>query len=268
MIRRNPITGDPVLLAPERLLRPHALGGDEEIVCPFCPGHEHETPPEIWRDGDPWSIRVFPNKYPASERHEIVVETASHDAHFEDLANAAAVVDAWLARYRALSPAIIFRNDGRKAGASIAHAHSQILGTPFVPPRLAAEAEAFARAAQCPLCHIDGEPLVRESEHYRIVAPRGSSFAYEHWIVPRAHAHDVAEVHELAALLQSAARASRSVALGFNWIFMTFLKEPRAHWYVAVIPRLGGLAGYEVGAGGAINLVDPDEAAQTLRQRQ
>ena len=143
MIRRNPITGAPVLLAPERLLRPHALGGDEEIVCPFCPGHERETPPEIWRDGDPWSIRVFPNKYPATERHEIVVETADHDAGFEDLDRAAGIVDAWLDRYRALSPAIIFKNHGRAAGASLTHAHSQILGTPFVPPRLAAEAAAF-----------------------------------------------------------------------------------------------------------------------------
>lgn len=268
MIRRNPITGDPVLLAPERLLRPHALGGDEEIVCPFCPGHEHETPPEIWRDGDPWSIRVFPNKYPASERHEVVVETNDHEALFEDLPHGAAVVDAWLTRYRALSPAIIFKNDGRAAGASIAHAHSQILGTPFVPPRLAAEAAAFAHAAHCPLCGVGDEPLVRESEHYRVIAPRGSAFAYEQWIVPRAHANDVSDPHELAALLQSAARASRSVARGFNWIFMTFPEEPRAHWYVDVIPRLGGLAGYEVGAGGAINLVDPEEAAAALRQRQ
>jgi UDPglucose--hexose-1-phosphate uridylyltransferase len=268
VIRRNPITGAPVLLVPERLLRPHALGGDEEIVCPFCPGNEHETPPEIWRDGDPWSIRVVPNKYPAAERHEIVVETADHDAEFEDLDHAARIVDAWLDRYRALSPAIIFKNDGRAAGASLKHAHSQILGTPFVPPRLAAETAAFARAERCPLCHVDDEPLVRESEHYRVIAPRGSAFAYEHWIVPRAHAPDVGEPHELSSLLQSAARASRSVAPGFNWIFMTFPGEPRAHWYVAVIPRLAGLAGYEVGAGGAINVVDPEEAARTLRQRQ
>jgi len=268
VIRRNPITGKPVLLAPERLLRPHALGGDEEIVCPFCPGNERETPPEIWRDGDPWSIRIFPNKYPASERHEVVVETADHDARFEDIDRAATVVDAWLDRYRALSPAIIFKNDGRAAGASIAHAHSQILGTPFVPPRLAEEAVAFARAQRCPLCDVDDEPLVGASERYRVIAPRGSAFAYEHWIVPRAHEHDVGEAHELASLLQSAARASRSVAPGFHWIFMTFPHEPRAHWYVAVIPRLAGLAGYEVGAGGAINVVDPAEAAATLRQRQ
>jgi len=268
MIRRNPITGKPVLLAPERLHRPHALGGDEEIVCPFCPGNERETPPEIWRDADPWSIRIFPNKYPASDRHEIVVETSDHDARFEDLDHAASVVDAWLVRHRALAPAVIFKNDGARAGASIAHAHSQILGTPFLPPRLAEEAAAFARATRCPLCELDEEPLVRESEHYRVVAPRGAAHAYQHWIVPRVHANDVGEPRELWQLLQSAARASRSVAPGFNWIFVTFPSEPRAHWYVDVIPRLGGLAGYEVGAGGAINIVEPEEAARTLRQRQ
>ena len=268
MIRRNPITGAPVLLAPERLQRPGARGMEDDGVCPFCPGNERETPPEIWRDGDPWSIRVFPNKYPLTERHEIVVETADHDARFEDIGNAADVVDAWLARYRALSPAIIFKNDGRAAGASLAHAHSQILGTPFVPPRLAAEAAAFARASRCPLCDVDDEPLARDSEHYRVIAPRGSAFAYEQWIVPRAHEHDAGAPHELASLLQSAARASCSVAPGLNWIFNTFPGEPRAHWYVAVIPRLAGLAGYEVGAGGAVNIVDPEEAARALRQRQ
>lgn len=268
MIRHNPITGEPVLLAPERLQRPGARGMEDDGICPFCPGNERETPPEIWRDGDPWSIRVFPNKYPAGERHEVVVETADHDARFEDVAHPERVVDVWLDRYRALSPAILFKNDGRAAGASLGHAHSQILGTSFVPPRLAEEAIAFARASRCPLCAIDDEPLVRESEHYRVIAPRGSAFAYEHWIVPRAHEHDAGEPRELASLLQSAARASRSVAPGFNWIFMTFPQEPRAHWYVAVIPRLGGLAGYEVGTGGAINIVDPDEAAATLRQRQ
>lgn len=270
MIRRNRITGDPVLFAPERALRPHALGGDEPVVCPFCPGYEHETPPEIWRDADPWSIRIVPNKYPASERHEVVVETPDHETRFEELApqHAARVVDAWLARYRALSPAVIFKNEGRAAGASLEHLHSQILGAPFAPPRLAREAEAFRRAARCPLCDAEDEPLLRESEHYRVLAPRGSAFAYEQWIVPRAHAPEIAEPHELASLLQSASRASRSVAPGFNWIFLNFPGEPRAHWYVAVIPRLTGLAGYEAGAGGAINIVDPEEAARVLRQRQ
>jgi UDPglucose--hexose-1-phosphate uridylyltransferase len=267
VIRRRPITGEPVLLAPVRALRPHALGDDEPVVCPFCPGNEHETPPEIWRDGDPWSIRVVPNKYPAAERHEVIVESSDHAAQFEDT-DAERVVAVYFDRYRALSPSgwvTIFKNDGRAAGASLEHIHSQVLATPFAPPRFAREAEAFASAAACPLCDLDDEPSIAESEHYRVIAPRGSALAYEQWIVPREHAGEMREPHELGSLLRAAARTTRSVAPGFNWVFANFPREPRAHWYVNVIPRVAGLAGYEVGTGGAINIVDPEDAAATLR---
>lgn len=272
MIRRNRITGDPVLLAPERAERPNAFGGVHESVCPFCPGNEAMTPPEIARDGEPWRIRVFPNKYPATDAHEIIVESAEHGARFEDLApdHAARVVDFYCDRYRALSDSgtvAIFKNDGLAAGASLPHMHSQVLATPFVPPRLAREGFAFACATSCALCLIDDEPLIAETKHYRVIAPRAASFAYEQWIVPREHAPVMHALRELPSLLQSAARASRSVAPAFNWVFLNFAHEPSAHWYIAVMPRLAGLAGYEIGAGGAINVIDPDAAAQLL-QRQ
>ena len=61
--RRNPITGEPVILAPHRAMRPNAFGGTPEEVCPFCPGNEALTPPEIERAGTPeaWTVRVIPN---------------------------------------------------------------------------------------------------------------------------------------------------------------------------------------------------------------
>lgn len=60
-LRRHIITADPILFAPERAGRPNAFGGEENGVCPFCPGNETMTPPEIERAGEPWRIRVFPN---------------------------------------------------------------------------------------------------------------------------------------------------------------------------------------------------------------
>src|SRR5256885_10947157 len=77
MIEHNPITGDPLILAPDREQRPN-LYREGVDRCPFCAGNESDTPPEIWRDGDPWRIRVFPNKYPATARHEVIVETPIH----------------------------------------------------------------------------------------------------------------------------------------------------------------------------------------------
>ena len=268
MIQENPITGDPVIVAPERADRPNIFreGTDR---CPFCPGNESDTPPEIWRDGEPWRIRIFPNKYPATEQHEVIVEAADHHATFDQLApeHAAAVVRSYINRYHHLAArsesVCIFKNHGLLAGASIPHPHSQVIATPFVPPRIRREAAAFA--ARCALCTIDDEPLIAAAENYRWIAPGGSMMAYEQWIVPRRHGPAIIEGFELGPLLQRATRAMLSVADSFNWIFMNFPRHTPAHWYVQLFPRLAMHAGFEFGTGSAINVVDPAEAARRLR---
>jgi UDPglucose--hexose-1-phosphate uridylyltransferase len=226
------------------------------------------TPPEICRVGDPWRVRVFPNKYPATEHHEVVVESPRHDDTFDAIDHAADAVRVYADRYHALSriaPYVsIFKNSGAMAGASIPHLHSQIIATPFVPPRVAREAAAFHE--KCALCAISEEPLIRETASYRWIAPRGSMFAYEQWIVPKEHAPEIAEPLELADLLQASAAAMRRITPSFNWIFMNFPRQPRAHWYVQLFPRLAVHAGFELGSGSAINAVDPAEAARTYRQ--
>jgi UDPglucose--hexose-1-phosphate uridylyltransferase len=270
VIERNPLTGEPVIVAPARRERPNVYRGDD---CPFCPGREQETPPAVVTDGDAWRIRVFPNKYPATERHEVIVESPRHDDGFDDLApeHAARAVAVSLDRYRALradaAHVLLFKNHGELAGASIPHLHSQIIGTPFVPPRVARESEAFAGAERCPLCNLQ-ESLIEETPNYRWVAPRGAAFAYQQWIVPRGHAPEPDETcdsGELAELLQASARAMRPLADAFNWVFMSFPRQPRAHWYVDVFPRTAMTAGFEIGSGLAINTTEAAAAAAFLR---
>jgi UDPglucose--hexose-1-phosphate uridylyltransferase len=261
-MERTPITNDPVILAPAREERPNVFDG---APCPFCPGAEDQTPPEIARDGEPWRIRVFPNRYPPTEHAEVIVESASHTDSFDELSSdhAARVVEFYFERYRE-NPAnyvSIFKNHGRFAGASIPHLHSQIVGTPFIPLRPAREGEAFA--ARCQLCDRD-DPLIRETEHYRWIAPRGSLLAYQQWIVPKRHEHDLNEPYELASLLQSSARAMRRISDSYNWAFITFPHQPRGHWYVELFPRIAMIAGYELGTGTFINTVDPIDAAKLL----
>jgi UDPglucose--hexose-1-phosphate uridylyltransferase len=256
VIERNPITGEPVILAPQRDERPNVYEG---APCPFCPGAESETPPEIARDGDPWRIRVFPNRYPPTEHAEVVVESGSHEETFDALApdHAQRVVEMYFERYRALAAAsdyvCIFKNHGRMAGASIPHLHSQIVGVPFIPPRIARESEAFAHAATCPLCDLAEHTLIGESKHYRWIAPRGARFAYQRWIVPKAHENELMEPRELAALLQSSVRAIKSVSDSFNWAFINFPGAQRAHWYLEIIPRTAMIAGFELGTGTFVN---------------
>lgn len=174
-LRQDPFTRDWVVISPGRALRPHRA--PEPIVesaplpaiapdCPFCPGNEDRTPPELWRlhgADESWAIRVVPNRYPIlADRsgpvqrrvngpfvaadgfgaHEIVIETPRHDLDLPDLDDAAvtAVFEAYRARFRALRairPGLVlpFRNHGAPSGTSLRHPHSQIVAVPIVPLR-------------------------------------------------------------------------------------------------------------------------------------
>src|SRR5262245_54318196 len=67
--RFDPLTGRRVLISPARAERPRAVGP----ACPFCEGHESETPPEVLAyrvagsrpNGPGWRVRVVPNRYAA-----------------------------------------------------------------------------------------------------------------------------------------------------------------------------------------------------------
>ena len=97
------LTGDRVILAPARALRPdtfrvHGVQSPPSVArCPFCDGNEHETPPEVARigpgapDTPGWHVRVVPNKYPivgdgVRGAHEVVIFSPAHDADFGALA--------------------------------------------------------------------------------------------------------------------------------------------------------------------------------------
>src|SRR5678816_3394930 len=77
-LRHDPIQHRWVIIATDRSKRPTDFLADyAEIAggsfCPFCPGHEDKTPPEIAAirtDGSSpnqpgWQVRVIPNKFPA-----------------------------------------------------------------------------------------------------------------------------------------------------------------------------------------------------------
>ena len=75
--RQNPVTGQWVILSADRAKRPNEFKSDvprpavAEYVkgCPFCPGHERRTPPEVFAvrddyatvDKEGWRVRVVPS---------------------------------------------------------------------------------------------------------------------------------------------------------------------------------------------------------------
>jgi UDPglucose--hexose-1-phosphate uridylyltransferase len=197
-LRKDPIVDRWVVIAPERADRPNALVRPQPErdgeVCPFCPGNERMTPPEVLvhQNGRPgWSVRVVPNRYPALRTevvmsptghglfdsmagvgaHEVVIETSEHKRSLGDLpaAQIESVLLAWqermvdLSRDVRLKVLFAFRNQGGPAGATLFHSHSQLVALPFVPPALKEELRGarhhFEEKERCIFCDIVAQEL-------------------------------------------------------------------------------------------------------------
>lgn len=184
-LRRDPITGRWVIFAAERAQRPADFAFEERepatAHCPFCEGHEADTPPEIQADrangslpNKPgWRVRVVPNKYPALRiegdldkegeglydrmngigAHEVFIEGPQHESSITALPHETfkSTVLAYrdrlrdLKKDRRLAYALVFKNVGARAGASLAHNHSQLIATPVVPIRVKQEIDGAHR---------------------------------------------------------------------------------------------------------------------------
>ncbi len=172
-LRKDPIVGRWVILAPNRAKRPYHFAAEEKRLhgafCPFCEGHEDATPPEILAyrnphtrpNGPGWRVRVVPNKFPALQvegglekrgdgiydlmngvgAHEVIIESPTHARCLSQLPVETVREILWAYRDRLvdlkrdprLVHGLIFKNVGSLAGASLEHSHSQLIVTPVVP---------------------------------------------------------------------------------------------------------------------------------------
>jgi UDPglucose--hexose-1-phosphate uridylyltransferase len=251
-LREDPLTGRRVLFAPRRGDRPGAWlpelepATEEELErCPFCAGREDRTPPETLRIGDPWRVRVVPNLYPAFERQEVVVHSPEHVRSFAELEDdqVLAVAEAWVDR----DAPFAFINEGRLAGASLPHSHSQLVWTEL-PPEPAGELPRL----------LEPYPLQRRGGVVAAVHPFGAA-PYESLIAP-----DQAE-GELAdglVLLRDLVRKLHAVEGRRPW---NAWRHPGPPWHLHFVPRLTALAGIELGAGIYVNVMPPERAAERLR---
>ncbi|MEW6522817.1 MAG: DUF4931 domain-containing protein [Bacillota bacterium] len=239
-LRKDPFTTRWSIIATERQKRPHDFrraphtrsGGN----CPFCWGNEHLTPPEVLayresragRNTPGWSVRVFPNKFPAldpglpraektdgplvsmagSGYHEVLVETPEHHASIptystEQLSLALQAMGERLQALKqtgSIAYVQVFKNEGAVAGASLEHPHFQIVGLPLVPAAIAEELEVARAYHQstggCLHCAVlEHERLrrarvVEESPGFVCHCPFASRFPYEMSIHPQRHSPD------------------------------------------------------------------------------
>jgi UDPglucose--hexose-1-phosphate uridylyltransferase len=261
------------ILAEERGARPLDFSGGEG-PCPFCPGNESMTPPEITRIGEPWKVRVFPNKYPATDRHEVIVDSPVHGISLSELPvdDLALAIGAWRERVSEaysldwVRYVSLFHNHGMTAGASRKHIHTQLIGLPFVPPAIEREARLY-EGGTCPVEETAGSGHVFYDENgFTAFCPAVSRFPYEVWIIPAEHQGLLPEeTLALAGVLKKVLSGMRALLSDPDYNLIVKSVPANWHWRAEIIPRTGFLAGFELDTGCHILSVAPERAAQELR---
>lgn len=185
-LRKDPATGKWVLVRP----RVSHSGGGVPGPCPFCPGNEDLTPPEIAAYRPPaggpqgaWEVRVIPERDPyffieedlvregigmfdrisARGASEIVVESPDHDMTLQDAGEVQLERVLWMYRDRVkdlkrdlkIRNVVVTRRYG-KPGSVIRHPYTRILGAPIVFDDLRTELtqarEYYAYKRRCVFC--------------------------------------------------------------------------------------------------------------------
>jgi UDPglucose--hexose-1-phosphate uridylyltransferase len=216
-LRKDPITNRWVIISTDRAKRPTDFVREKVTIrgsgfCPFCPGNELKTPPEIIayrpdgssRNQPGWTLRVVPNKFPALGiegilnrqgeglydkmsgigAHEVIIETTDHQLILASMPVRRVEDVIWSYRDRILDLKkdrrfryiLIFKNHGEAAGASLEHTHSQLIALPVVPKRVREEVDSareyYNFKERCVFCDI----LRQETEASIRVIAENSDF--------------------------------------------------------------------------------------------
>jgi UDPglucose--hexose-1-phosphate uridylyltransferase len=266
-----------------------------------------------------WQVRVVPNLYPALEdgsqvagrrsqedidplaggrgepgffasqpavgAHEVIVNSPKPVTSLRALSpdEVGTAMGVWRERMAAHSdsPYVhVIVNEGRDAGASLPHTHSQLYALPFVPAQIARERERFtAYALRTHGRNLLGD-LVQEEVRLRertvaideqavAICPYASRVPFEVQIVPRTPRQSfddegplgAAMLHDVLGRYERLFGALPPLNL---WVRTAPSGAEYFCWWIDVLPRLTKLAGLEMGTGVNLNIMPPEKAAEQL----
>lgn len=262
-----------------------------------------------------WTTISIPNKFPAfapgtSLRkrsvgpysvidgvgfHEVII-TKEHNKDIPQfsLKRTKELMDVYHARFSALKDKkyvnyiSIFKNKGPRAGASVAHPHSQLIALPIMNPdieRSLAGSSAFQkqhnRCVHCKMLDWDRKEkkrIVYENDCYTVVCPFASRAAFEIRIYPRIHLSYFEKIdsHQRECLADAFLVTLKKLykALNdpdYNYFLHTApvdgKKYDHYHWHWEIFPKTATWAGFEIGTGIEISTIEPEKAAQFLRKQ-
>ncbi|MCX6811536.1 MAG: galactose-1-phosphate uridylyltransferase [Candidatus Berkelbacteria bacterium] len=211
-LRQNIITGDWVVISPERAKRPEDFVVDKREAktqvkenCPFCPpkGAAYKTKiPGCETE----HIYIIPNKFPAFVDQDEVIEEGGdfyssykslgahevisfkdHDVELPDLDNSILVelFNAYRERmiFHQRNPIIEYimaiHNFGAEAGASVDHPHSQLFASSIIPNYVARELmgskKFYSENKECVFCRLIKE---EKDAGVRVISENSSFIAF------------------------------------------------------------------------------------------
>jgi UDPglucose--hexose-1-phosphate uridylyltransferase len=227
-IRRDPLSGEQVLLAAHRQTRTHLPPAADCPLCPSRDGHHTEIPESDYQ------VVVFENRFPSLGtdpdlvveggtelsprrpgvgRCEVISFSPDHDGAFDRLSpeRLRTIVDVWADRTAELSAlpeveqVFVFENRGVEIGVTLHHPHGQIYGYPFVPPRTARMLQVardhLAQTGRCIACDVLKEELqstrvVLQTPGWVAYVPSAARWPFEVALVPRRHVPDLAALDD------------------------------------------------------------------------
>lgn len=298
---------------------PKACGEDvRSDSCVFCSGHEAETPPanavykngEVLKDTDEqritgWDVRCIPNLYPALSPdapevdnssfevkkgygfHEVIIENPLHESRIHLFSDKEMLLLMKVYRDRVMhyqsqegiKYVSLFKNWGKKAGASLEHTHTQLIAVPIMPSKITKERKAMEELENCPYCKIiekenGKERKVYENDDFLLIAPHFSRVPYETWILPKKHVNHISALSdEMLLSLGDSIRTAVSFLdrtipqLAYNYMFFQIEHDLSYHFNIRIAPVTTIAAGFEKNTEIYINSMPPEIAVKHLLEK-
>lgn len=180
---------------------------------------------------------------------------------------------------------LVLHNQGKEAGASLSHPHSQLIAIPVVPPDVMRSLEGSRRYYQeegvCVHCVMiqwelkNRRRIISENDRFIAFCPYVSRASFEIRIFPKLHTprFETSSEEDLkkltAVFLAALKKLTKTIhPPSYNFFIHTSPAEDgdysHYHWHIEIVPKTGTWGGFEIGTGIEVSSISPEAAADEL----
>lgn len=300
-MRRDYLYDNLVIIAPNRGKRPYDTRDGGHILIETASSPRLDKNVGVCelkdKDGD-WVVKVVENKFPsltadnpqAYGKQEIVIDTplASTPLSHLPIEQIVNVLKAYqqrtdrLLEQNGIEYVLVFRNDGYEAGASLAHAHSQIFALPVVPKKFLHQSELIdeyiASNHRNPFDDIinyeqqSKKRIICEDDDFIVFCPFASQWPFEFWIMPKQQITKSTELSNaqlktIAKYLKLYLKKLNQHKISFN-LYLENGVNKNHRFCIKVCGRSNIWGGFELATGIIINTVPPESAAKWYKDNK